>query len=391
MTDSTTIDRFLGLIKEGFDKASLLKITLGKTRKKDAELKNVFIRPILIGQQKFLSFIYHNKTNDITKNFALEEGLEQINTLLKDQFLQANLFDHHQDVQLMISKKRKVSLKLLKPSSPLLQTFSHDKIKKRLIDPDGKQYLQDLGITNQDFGVIPGMNSKFRQINKFIEIIDNTIPEKSSTNKFSVVDMGSGKGYLTFALYDHLTNNKKFTAEITGVEMRQELVDKCTLFARKSDFKKLNFFKSNIQDYSLEKTDMLIALHACDTATDDAIYKGITIGAEYILVAPCCHKQVRKSMNPDEILKPILRHGIYLERQAELLTDAIRGLILELQGYKIKTLEFVSTEHTPKNVMIIATKSGKTVDKVGISEQIKQIKKTFGIEYHQLELLLERN
>ncbi len=391
MTDSTTIDQFLGIIRESYNKESLIKITLGKTRIKDAGLKNVFIRPVLIGQQKLLSFTYRNKTNDITKNYPLEESLENIKSLLKDQFLQANLFDHNRDVQLMISKKRKVSLKSSKPSSPLFQTFSHDIIKKRFIEPEGKQYLQDLGITNQKFGVNPSMSSKFRQINKFIEIIDSTIPENILEDKYSVVDMGSGKGYLTFALYDHLTNNRKLVAEITGVEMRQELVEKCTLFVKKSDFKQLTFVKSNIQDFVLDKVDMLIALHACDTATDDAIYKGITAGVTHIIVAPCCHKQVRKSMNPGETLKPILRHGVYLERQAELLTDAIRGLILELHGYKIKTLEFVSSEHTPKNVMIIATKSDKIVDKVGITEQINQIKKTFGIEFHQLELLLESN
>ncbi|MCF8365140.1 MAG: SAM-dependent methyltransferase, partial [Bacteroidales bacterium] len=254
--------------------------------------------------------------------------------------------------------------------------------------PEGRQYLQQLGVTNSNFEVIPAMSNKFRQINKFIEIINSILPEKTTPDSLKVVDMGSGKGYLTFALYDHLTNNRNIPAQITGVEMRRDLVEKCNQIAKISDFKNLTFQKSNIQEFEIENLNMLIALHACDTATDDAIYKGITAGADYIVVAPCCHKQVRKSMNVDDALKPVLRHGIFLERQAELLTDGIRSLLLEKYGYKVKTLEFISTEHTPKNVMIIAIKSDKIVDKVGISEQIYQIKKIFGIEYQHLENLL---
>lgn len=389
MTNDTPQSEFLNLVKESFDKQLLIKVTLGKTLRKDTDPKNVFIRPILIGQKHVLSFIYRNKTNDTTKNYPIDEGLQVISDLLGNHFLQANLFGNAQDAQLMISRKGKGTLKILKPASPQLQTFSHDKIKNRLIAPEDKKYLQQLGITNQDFDVIPKMSSKFRQINKFIEITDHILPEKIPGNKLTVVDMGSGKGYLTFALYDHLTNNLKIDAEITGIEMRKELVAQCNRISKNSNFDKLIFTESNIRDFTLEKTDMLIALHACDTATDDAIYKGITTGTQYIIVAPCCHKQVRKSMAPENELKAVLKHGIFLEREAELLTDGLRGLILEKYGYKIKVLEFISTEHTPKNVMIIATKTEKNVDKAGISKKINQIKKSFGIDYHHLELLLE--
>lgn len=270
-----------------------------------------------------------------------------------------------------------------------MEKLSHDRIKQRLINPEGKKYLTSLGITNQQFRVIPAMNSKFRQINKFIEIISSVLPKTPPEKEFNVTDMGSGKGYLTFALYDYLVNTLKYPAKITGIEMREDLVKKCNQISGASSFNGLDFKKSTIGEYNLPATDMLIALHACDTATDDAIFKGIKSRAKYIIVAPCCHKQVRKSMNPGPELQPILKHGIYLERQAELLTDGIRGLIMEKYGYKIKSLEFISTEHTPKNVMIIAVKSHQNVNKDKISYRISELKRMFGIDYHHLETLME--
>lgn len=389
MTTSTETGIFLDFLKDSFEKNNLSRVTLSKVRKKDYELKNVFIRPVIIGNEKMLSFIYRHQTRDITKNSTISESTEKINNLLAEHFLQANLFSSEADLQLMISKKGKATLKRLKPSSPVVMPFSHDKIKKRLITPDGKIYLRELGITNAQFEVIPSMNSKFKQINRFIEIISSELPEKSGGELFRVVDMGSGKGYLTFALYDYLVNTLGYDAGIVGVELRKELVDQCNRIARQAGFSGLQFQENNIHDFQPGSPDMLIALHACDTATDDAIFKGITAQAKYIIVAPCCHKQVRKAMHPDKVLNPVLRHGIYLERQAELLTDGIRGLILEKYGYKVKTIEFISTEHTPKNVMIIAVKTGKFVDKDTFDDKILQIKKTFGIEYHHLEQLME--
>ncbi len=381
--------KFLAKFKANVEAKTLVKCTLGKTPSKNLELRNVFIRPVVIGQSNLLSFVYRNKTNDITKNFTLVEGLEKLKSLIGIHFLQANLFCTSNDYQLMVNKKGNSRLKIMKPSEPLLKPVLHDRIKKRLISPEGKKYLQYLEITRKDYKVFPSMNSKFRQINKFIEIISSIIPHQSPKKKFSVVDMGSGKGYLTFALYDYLANTTSFQPTIKGVELRKDLVEKCNTISKNSGFKALEFIEGNIRDYELSQTDMLIALHACDTATDDAIFKGIRANATYIIVAPCCHKQVRKAMNPGPDLKPILKHGIYLERQAEILTDGIRGLILEKYGYKIKTIEFISTEHTPKNVMIVATKSSRNVDKNVISYQISEIKRKFAIDYHHLETLLE--
>jgi len=234
------------------------------------------------------------------------------------------------------------------------------------------------------------MADKFKQINKYVEIIDHTLEVAKKPANFSVVDMGAGKGYLTFALYDHLFNALKMNVQVTGIEMRNDLVEKCNLVSVKAGYKNLKFFCSNINDFPVETTDMLIALHACDTATDYAINKGIRAKAEYIIVAPCCHKQIRREMTSQNLLEPMLRHGIFMERQAEMVTDALRALLMELHGYQTKVFEFISTEHTPKNVMIIGTRHSRKVDEQKILEKIHSIKSFFGIEKHYLETLLNK-
>ena len=201
--------------------------------------------------------------------------------------------------------------------------------------------------------------------------------------------MGSGKGYLTFALYDYLTNTLNLSPRVTGVELRTELVEKCNAIAAKAGFGNLSFVTGSIDSAELPAVDMLIALHACDTATDQAIYRGIKAGAKVIICAPCCHKQIRKQINPSNELKSITRFGILEERQAEMLTDAIRALVLEAFGYKTKVFEFISTEHTPKNVLIVGVKAEATKEvNLASVEKIKNLKALCNIEYHELEKLM---
>jgi hypothetical protein len=201
--------------------------------------------------------------------------------------------------------------------------------------------------------------------------------------------MGSGKGYLTFALYDYLQNVIKQKATVYGIEMRDDLVNKCNSIAEHVGFDGLHFKKGTIQDAEIPAPDMLIALHACDTATDDAIYKGIKANAKLIICAPCCHKQIRKQISPDNELKSITRHGILLERQAEMVTDAIRALLLEANGYKTRVFDFIATEHTPKNVMIVAIKADQPItNKPEYLDKVDGLKKLFNIKTHYLETLL---
>jgi hypothetical protein len=390
MNEPKNIGGFLESFESCFSDSSFIKLTLGKKASKSSTLNNVYFRPVLIKNEKLLSVVFRHQTSDITKNLSLTEGLIFLKENLGTAFLTASLFTSKEDIQILFNKKREARLFTSKPSLTALQEFDHDKIKHRLIKTEGSIYLQKLGLISSDGKIIASMNDKFRQIDKYIEIIDSNLKENKPDKLFTIADMGSGKGYLTFALYDHLANNLKIPVKITGVEMRQNLVDLCNKIARESGFEGLSFVQGNIGDYNIEKIDMLIALHACDTATDDAIFKGISADAGYIICAPCCHKQIRKEMNPENEMKPILKHGIFMERQAEMLTDGLRALILEKHGYQTKAFEFISTNHTPKNVMIVGRKSQVKPDVAKIDGQIHQIKKAFGIEKHYLEELMNK-
>ncbi|MEZ4891850.1 MAG: SAM-dependent methyltransferase [Saprospiraceae bacterium] len=246
--------------------------------------------------------------------------------------------------------------------------------------------------TNSKGEVLAKSQDKWRQINKYLEIIQNLNAQTPLPKEPIIADMGSGKGYLTFALYDYLFNQLGLKPQITGIELRKELVKTCNKAAENSGFDGLHFEALNISDYHPPRLDMLIALHACDIATDMALAGGIFANANMIIAAPCCHKQIRKEMSTQNELAPVLRHGILEERQAELITDGIRALLLESEGYQTKVFEFVSTEHTAKNVMITAVKSGKAADKRRQKslEQIQGIKSGFGIKEHYLENLLSK-
>ena len=232
------------------------------------------------------------------------------------------------------------------------------------------------------------MADKFRQINKYLEVIENLLKNADLPKTISVVDMGSGKGYLTFALYDFLVNQKKIDAKITGIEARKELVEFCNKTAIACGFENLHFEHKTIQDFNSKKIDILIALHACDTATDDAIFKGMKANATLIVTAPCCHKQIRQQLKGTETQNPILKYGIFKERQYEMVTDTLRALIMEEHQYDSHVFEFVSNEHTRKNVMLVGTKSNKKADKSALHKKIEEVKQSFGIKQHYLETLI---
>lgn len=262
----------------------------------------------------------------------------------------------------------------------------HDHEKKRLLDPRSA-WLVPLGIANQQGEILKSAQDKWRQINKFLEIIESLVRQDlpDENHVFRAADMGSGKGYLTFALYDFLKNKLGIDAQITGIELRPGLVEFCNKTAQQVGFQGLAFISQDIKTWQTEPLDLLIALHACDTATDLAIAGGLRARAKMIVVAPCCHKQVRRDMATKNELAPILKNGILEERQAEILTDGIRALLLESQGYRTQVFEFISTEHTTKNVMITAVKGRKNAAALG---QVAALKTAFGLEKHFLETLL---
>jgi SAM-dependent methyltransferase len=368
------------------NKNLLVKITIGKKRNNSSDLKNVFIKPILIKNNLMLSFTFRYPTKDITKNFSVEEIVPAIQKIMEEDFYNLDMYTTTKVIYYTSNNnnQEKIIKKDTERTTPVL---THDKQKQRLLNPNAF-YLHALGITTSDGQVKKDMQHKYKQINRYVEIIEGILKDEILDDNFSVVDMGSGKGYLTFALYDFLKEkNKKIKVE--GIELRPDLIDTCNQIAAQSKFENLSFTKGSIEETPLHKVNMLIALHACDTATDDAILKGIKANAPYIICAPCCHKQIRKQMNPTNVLSQITKHGILLERQAEMVTDTIRALILEAHGYKTKVFDFIEEEDTPKNVMIVAVKNKTNKNSFDENmKRVKELKALFGIEKHYLETII---
>lgn len=384
------LQTFLQKITESCKRSELIKITLGNKKNTSSTLKNVLVKPVLIKNQPLLSFTYRHLTQDIVKNYTATEAAQQLQHLLENDFNNADAFTQTGNLQLFFTGtvfKMKTVAATMAGTAVNLQ---HDHVKQHKVAATAP-YLYELGITTAAGVVKKDMQDKFRQISHYVEIIDGIIKTNPAGDAITVTDMGCGKGYLTFALYDHLCNSRQLSTTMYGVEMRDDLVNTCNRIAGRIGYNNLHFIKGTIQDAAVPPTDMLIALHACDTATDDAIYKGITGGATYIICAPCCHKQIRKQMAPQNVLQTITQHGILLERQAEMVTDTIRALLLEAHGYKTKVFDFISTEHTPKNVMIAAVKNKvDTIDKDPLLKKVAELKALFNIESHYLEKLLQR-
>ncbi len=382
--DKQPLERFAEKLAQSINNQTFIKITLSKPTG-NSELKNIYGRLVEIKKQPRLSFTFRYKTRDEVKNYAYTEGSLFLTEQMGTTFLNADVWTTEADFSLQIDKKGEARFLEKKPSNAEGSLLTqHDNEKTRRLDPQ-QPYFHALEITDAKGVVTPTGQKKFRQIDKYIEIIASLVRETDLPNDPIIVDMGSGKGYLTFALYDFLKNNLKRDPSVFGIELRPKLVDFCNKLREKCHFEKLSFIAQDINAFETERLDMLIALHACDTATDVAIAKGIRSGAKIIVVAPCCHKQLRKELNVSNEMQPILRHGIMEERQAELLTDGIRALLMEAHGYKTKVFEFISTEHTPKNVMIVGIKSKPKKEAFA---QVEAIKKHYGIGFHALEKLI---
>jgi len=390
LTSIERIEDFLSAVKNAFMNGTLLRLKLGGYHGEEPDLKSVDVKKIVVkGGDKF-SFTFHYKTRDIIKNQIQPEALGNLRIALRDEFRSAQLSTTEFDMSLERNGD-KVRLKRTEVAGRAAPSTEHNRAKNRPLAETNKPYLHALGITGKDGQLRNDAQDKFRQINKMVEIFAPLI-QAIGADKPRIVDMGAGKGYLDFALYDYLANVANRPAEVIGVEMRDGLVKDGNATAAASGFDGLSFVPGTIIDYDATGADAVIALHACDTATDDAIYKGIAAGASLIAVAPCCHKQIRRQMEagkPADQLHALLRHGIFLERQAEMVTDTLRALLLELNGYKTKVFEFVSDAHTPKNNLIVAEKDGRAGrDRDAVLKQIAEIKAMFGVDKHYLEGLL---
>ncbi len=384
MSQLSARDKWLARFGEALADGTFVKLTLASYRGGDTALKNVFARPVDLKEGRRLSFVYRYATRDVTKNFDYEEALELVTDLLGQQFKKAHLFSTRWTSEIEFREGKPARLiegKALHTEPP---TTTHDKPRAHAIVAENSAWLRALGVTTPEGKVARGMEAKFRQINKFVELLDSLLPASAPTDApLSIVDMGCGKGYLTFAAYEFLQRAER-RCEMRGIESRPELVTLCNSVAAESGFEALKFETGTIANAKLNRADVVIALHACDTATDDAIAKGISAGATLILVSPCCHKQLRPQLVAPAPLSAALRHGILLEREAEFVTDALRAALLEWAGYDTKVFEFISTEHTGKNLMIAATKRSGPARGEKLERQVRELASHYGIRRQQL-------
>ncbi|MHA4893153.1 class I SAM-dependent methyltransferase [Pedobacter sp. PWIIR3] len=393
MSNRTILDQFKLLLDVAISYNQLIKVSLSNYKGNDDGLKNLYVKKVKIKRLDKLSFNYRYKNRDIFKNLDVGVGISLIIDLISNDFRVCNLISIDKDISLEHNHKGNLVLReKLKSFVEPLPSLNHDHEKKRPISAKGSTYLNALKVTDIDGNVYKAAQDKYKQINRYIELLNPLIKELLPQQNKHIVDMGSGKGYLTFALYDYLSNILGIRAEVIGVEFREELVQFCNEVAEKSKFDGLKFVQGSIQEFEIKKMDILIALHACDTATDDAIYKGIKADASLIVVAPCCHKQIRREMEKWKVtneVSVITKYGIFLERQAEMVTDALRALVLQYFGYKTKVMEFISDVHTPKNILIVGIKGGiqSPTKKSQILAEIKQTMIFFGIgEYYLAKL-----
>lgn len=377
-------------LNQSLSNHTFVKMTVSNPVSKSESLQTLYVRTIEIRNIHHLSVTYRYKTNDQVKNLPVEEGVREIEKHLGTTFRNAVLFTTQKDFSLLRSKKGKVTLQKSKPTFSATASTTHDRQKVKRASGE-ETYLMHLGITDTNGILIPKMADKYRQINKYLEIIEGLIETVTLPEEIHIVDMGSGKGYLTFALYEYLVHDKGLNVQLTGIELREELVAYCNDIAEKCGFSKLSFICKPIQKYNEKQIDILIALHACDTATDDAIYKGIVSEAKLIVCAPCCHKQIRQQVKGIEQESPLLKYGIFKERQFEMVTDTIRALILEQHHYNTKVFEFISNEHTRKNVMLVGAKAEQPVENRTLRSQINSLKKEFHIDFHYLEKLVDKS
>ncbi|WP_312081150.1 class I SAM-dependent methyltransferase [Acinetobacter schindleri] len=382
--------QFLDTFQQAIETDQFDRLILSQYKGELEQLEKMTLRVIWLNEQKVLSCLYRYKTQDVTKNYPLTDALSQVTELLAC-CKQANLITTAEELQLKKNKK-KVMLTRSK-TQPVVKSKTaeqgHDRVKQRYVDQDSV-FLQHLGITDQQGQIIPSMARKWKQINKFVEIFSNALSQiKASREGLRVVDFGSGKGYLTCALYDYMQKHGQ-TPWVTGVELNPKMVEFCQKVADQSQFNQLDFFQGDVRTYEPEQLDVMIALHACDVATDFAIHTGIRLNAQIIMCAPCCHKELRPQLQAPKVLSPMLQFGIHAGQQAEMLTDTIRALLLKAYGYETKVFEFVALEHTSKNKMILAVKrKDEQEPDQDVLNQIQALKEMYGIQKHSLELLLK--
>jgi hypothetical protein len=416
LSDLAQRERFFDALAGGLADGSVVRIVLGKPVAKDEDLERVTARPLVLRGEPCLSFVYKHRTRDVTRNEPLALAQETLAALVGTRFAHAHLFTRDAELQLMMSRKGRYTLHRARAGKaadatqaavaaahdddvPAAEAAQHDRQKHRYLGLD-TPFLAALGVTTARHELVPAMARKWKQINKFVEVMAHALESAGlgADAPLNVVDFGAGKGYLTFALHDYLRRQAAGAPralDVVGVELRPDLVRLCNDAVARCGLEGLRFEAGDVSSFVPERLDVMIALHACDTATDHALATGIRGGAAIIMCSPCCHKEVRPQMQLPPLLKPMLQHGIHLGQQAEMVTDGLRALLLEANGYDAQVFEFVALEHTSKNKMILAVRRRERPDapralarRAQLLAQVDEIKRFYGIREQALERLL---
>ena len=383
---------------ERFVKEQPVSAVLSGQQEKNDFMK-VKVRPILSGEKILIQAEEFRGKQAFHKNMGLDEAASYLTDLMECSFKQAQVETEGWNGQILISKKGKPSVKIKKKAgsekkgavqsgeleAAWKKGISHNR-KKLYILEEGTAvpFLVDLGVQTKEGRIVNSRYDKFRQINRFLEFIEDILPKLDKTRENVILDFGCGKSYLTFAMYHYLKELKGYPVRIIGLDLKEDVINKCNDLARRYGYEKLSFYTGDIASYEgVDQVDMVVTLHACDVATDFALEKAVRWGAKVILSVPCCQHELNSQMEND-LLKPIFQYGIIKERTAALYTDAIRAQILESVGYRTQILEFIDMEHTPKNLLIRAVKQGNPKDN---KKELEAIMKELHIKpmlYHLL-------
>lgn len=352
---------YIDIIKELLVKNELIEIIISGKEEKTTEYNKISIKPFLKDEIIYFQFAYIYDKKTTHENI---EAVETIDKLVEDfvNFKQMVIFSKSNDYQVLKNKK---GVKVIKNKASKKQGELLHNRKKNYIIPEDEpcKFLEILGVMNEKGKVFKDKYDKFRQINKYLEFIRDIKDELNKKKKIRIVDFGSGKAYLTFALYYYINEVLGVEAEITGIDLKKDVVEFCNDTAKKLEYKNLKFLWGDIKTFTeFEGIDMIVTLHACDIATDMAIAHGIKWKSRIIMVVPCCQHEIFTQIKNDS-MSPLLKHGILKERISSLVTDAARGNLLEVVGYNVQFVEFIDMEHTPKNIMIRAIYNGQKNEK----------------------------
>ncbi|CUX37478.1 class I SAM-dependent methyltransferase [Clostridium sp. C105KSO13] len=338
---------------------SLVQGVISNPRAKDGVLK-IKVRPIEKKEKLYFQLESFTRTQAFHENLAATDASKRILDYMKN-FRQLQIVTRSADYSVLVSNKGKVTIQNKQHKKVRKEAeFSHNRSKKYILQEGvAVPFLQDLGVMTSDGKVVRSRFDKFRQINRFLEFIEDVLPQLDRGRELTVLDFGCGKSYLTFAMYYYLHELKQYDIRIIGLDLKKEVILQCNDLTEKYGYDKLTFLVGDIADYEgVEAVDMVVTLHACDTATDYALAKAIGWNAKVILSVPCCQHELNAQISSD-VLAPVMEYGLLKERFAALITDGLRAKYLESEGYNTQVLEFIDMEHTPKNILLRAVKTGK--------------------------------